>query len=165
MNIRKIDTCDAIYYVLDEERFPHLLECMVAEGEVKKKRNGEYTVVLLNGRDFSGNTYTDPYSERFEWIAGFSDSNPDLCVALQLVSVSQDTVELVNCEKNGDERRVFPQIVEWIQHRYPGKSVSTFPMNSDLEEYYSGFGFRKDGDMLVKIGTEVDFRGSGELSS
>ena len=149
MQIRRITTYEAIYYILDEIMFPHLLSCIESEGEVRKKRNGEYDVRLVNGRDFSENKYTNPYDSECEWIAGFSDDNPDECAMLQLISVDSDGVELVNCEKRTGEKNVFCQIVRWVEKEYPGKRISTFPMTDKLEEYYTGFGFRKEGDILV----------------
>lgn len=153
MEIRRISTADAVFEIFDaDDRFTHLQQCILAQKEVKyNSKHDEWTIQLVNGRDFSDNAYTNPYEmDQHFWIAGYTGD--DELVMLQLISVeAKGVVELVNCEKHTDEKNVFGQIVEWVERNYPGQLIATFPMTSELERYYISKGFEHGSGEFSKV--------------
>lgn len=153
MEIRYVDTADAMFEIFEDDKFPHLRDCIEAEGEAKyDHKEGQWKMQLVNNYDFSDNIYNNPYDDKVHvWIGGFIDG--DNCIMLQLISLEEPTyIELVNTQKVKDSgvKDVFGQIVAWVEKEFPGKDIKTFPMNKDLDDYYQKHGFIRSGNELCK---------------
>ena len=147
IDIKQIPTIDALFEIFEDDKFEHLQRCIEAEGEAKyDKRAGEWKIQCMNNYNLDDNHYTNSYDDKVRiWLGGYVGEE---LVMLQLISLEEPSyVELINVEKHGDVKGVFPAIIDYVKSKYH-KPIKTFPMDDKLEEYYIKNGFVKDGNEL-----------------
>lgn len=142
MNFKQLDNYSAITEIYSNpEQWQFLCDCLEVSGEVEYI-DGE--VVYLRSRHTS---YTN--ESVCHWYGGYSQNSLE---SLQLIRKERDVIDIIAIEKSGNSKCAFPEFLEFLSDEYPEISTLTvFPVNDSVREYYKRFGFVETESGLTKV--------------